>query len=70
MSIGDILEIIVSVLLTVAILLQNKGSGLGAGFGGSSGAYYTKRGAEKFLFNTSIALAVLYILLAIFLAVR
>ncbi len=70
MTIWDILEIIISILLTITILLQNKGSGLGVGFGGSSGAYYTKRGAEKFLFNLSIVLAVFYILLAIFLAVR
>ena len=70
MSIWDIIEVVVSVLLIITILLQNKGSGLGAGFGGSTGAYYTKRGAEKFLFNLSIVLSVVYILLAVFLAVR
>ncbi|MFA6285047.1 MAG: preprotein translocase subunit SecG [Parcubacteria group bacterium] len=58
-------QIIVSVLLTVSILLQNRGAGLSASFGGDFGGYYTKRGMEKFLFGASIAFAVVFIGLAI-----
>ena len=58
-------QIVVSVLLTVSILLQNRGAGLSASFGGDFGGYYTKRGMEKFLFSASIALVVVFLGLAI-----
>lgn len=58
-------QVVVSVLLAVSILLQNRGSGLGSVFGGDFGGYYTKRGFEKALFYGSIALGALFILLAI-----
>jgi protein translocase SecG subunit len=45
----------------ISILLQQKGSGLGAGFGGESTVYRTKRGAEKFIFRFTIVLAVLFL---------
>ena len=35
-------QIVVSVLLAVSILLQNRGAGLSATFGGDFGGYYTK----------------------------
>jgi protein translocase SecG subunit len=65
MKILTIFQIIIAVLLTISILLQNRGSGLSAAFGGDFGGYYTKRGMEKFLFYASIALSVLFIALAI-----
>jgi len=58
-------QIVVSVLLAVSILLQNRGAGLSASFGGDFGGYYTKRGMEKFLFGASIALAVVFLGLAV-----
>jgi protein translocase SecG subunit len=58
-------QIIVSVLLTISILLQNRGAGLSASFGGDFGGYYTKRGMEKFLFGASIAFAVIFLGLSI-----
>ena len=61
----NILEIIVSVLLIISILLQNRGAGLGGSFGGSFGGYHTKRGFEKFLVSSSVILAVLFIILAL-----
>ncbi len=60
-----IAQIVVSLLLVVSILLQNRGSGLSAAFGGDFGGYYTKRGVEKFLFFSSIFLGVCFIGLAI-----
>lgn len=61
-----IAQIIVSILLMVAILLQNKGAGLGGVFGGTGGGVYmTKRGLEKKLFIATIVLAAVFILLSL-----
>jgi preprotein translocase subunit SecG len=60
-----IVQIIVSVLLVVVILLQQRGSGLGAGFGGDGSVYRTKRGAEKIIFRLTIVLAVLFLATAL-----
>jgi len=65
MKILNIAQIAVSLLLTVSILLQNRGSGLSAAFGGDFGGYYTKRGMEKFLFYFSIILSVGFLGLSI-----
>ena len=58
-------QIVVSILLIISVLLQNRGSGLSAAFGGDFGGYYTKRGVEKFLFFASVVLGVCFIGLAI-----
>ena len=58
-------QLAVSVLLAVSILLQNRGAGLSASFGGDFGGYYTKRGMEKFLFAATIALVVAFLGLSI-----
>ena len=65
MKILNIAQIAVSVLLVVSILLQNRGSGLSATFGGDFGGYYTKRGMEKFLFYFSIIMSVGFLGLSI-----
>jgi protein translocase SecG subunit len=65
LKIINIIELIVAVLLTISILLQNRGAGLSGTFGGDFGGYYSKRGFEKFLVRFSIVLAVLFIGLAI-----
>lgn len=61
----NILQIVVSVLLIASILLQQKGVGLGAAFGGSSNIYSTKRGVDKILFRATIVLAVLFFATAV-----
>lgn len=61
----NVAEIIVSLLLIISILLQNKGAGLSSTFGGSFGGYHTKRGFEKFLVAFSVILSALFIILAI-----
>lgn len=58
-------EIIVAVLLTISILLQNRGAGLSGTFGGDFGGYYTRRGFERFLTIFSVILSVLFVALAI-----
>ncbi|MDD3285621.1 MAG: preprotein translocase subunit SecG [Patescibacteria group bacterium] len=60
MSLIQIAQIIVSILLIIVVLLQNRGAGLGSAFGGTGGVYLTKRGLEKKLFTATIVLAVLF----------
>jgi len=60
-----ILQIILSVLLISAILLQAQGSGLGSTWGGGGETYHTKRGVEKVIFNATIALVVCFSLVSI-----
>lgn len=65
MSIDTILQIITvgsAVLMIVAILLQQRGASLGAGFGSSGELYTTRRGLDKNLFEASIVLAVIFVL--------
>ena len=57
-----IFQIIISILLLISILLQNRGSGLSAAFGGDFGGFHTKRGLEKFLNVASIILGALFII--------
>lgn len=52
--------ILLSMLLSTAILLQQRSSGLGAAFGGDGNVFRTKRGLEKGLFYFTIALAALF----------
>lgn len=58
-------QIVIAVLLTISILLQNRGAGLGSTFGGDFGGYYTKRGFEKFLFSATIFLGTLFLGVAV-----
>ncbi len=60
-------QIALSVLLMVAILLQRTGASLGGAFGADnfSTGFHTRRGFEKVLFNTTIALAILFALSAL-----
>jgi preprotein translocase subunit SecG len=51
-----------ALLMIVAILLQQRGASLGAGFGGSSELYTTRRGLDKNLFELTIFLAITFVL--------
>ncbi len=61
------IQIVLSILLVAAILLQQRGSSLGGAFGGDnfSAAFHKRRGGELFLFRLSIILAVLFVLSAL-----
>ncbi len=64
-AIGNVLpyaQIILSILLVAAILLQQRGSSLGGAFGSDnfSATFHKRRGAELFLFKVTIVLAVLF----------
>lgn len=61
MLVIKIVQIVISILLIISILLQNRESGLSGAFGGgSSNVYMTKRGADKFLFKATIVLATIF----------
>lgn len=65
MSIDSILQIIMigsGILMVIAILLQQRGATLGAGFGSSGELYTSRRGVDKNLFEATIVLAVIFII--------
>ena len=61
----NIAQIVLSIALILTILLQVKGGGLGGIFGQADTVYRTKRGVEKTLFQLTIALVVLFIVVAV-----
>lgn len=64
MTIDSILQIIMigsAVLMVLAILLQQRGATLGAGFGSSGELYTSRRGVDKSLFEVTIVLAVIFV---------
>ncbi len=65
-NVVDIALVLVSVALIVSVILQSKGAGLGGLTGADTGGIFTaRRGVEKTLFYVTIALAVLFFILAI-----
>jgi len=60
-----IAQIVVAVALTLVALLQVRGGGLGGIFGQADTVYRTKRGVEKTMFQLTIVLVVIFIILAI-----
>ena len=62
----NIAQIVIAVLLIGSILLQQRGSGLSAAFGGDSNVYRTKRGIERGLLWATIVLATLFMLVGFY----
>jgi preprotein translocase subunit SecG len=60
-----IAQIVVAVALILVAMLQVKGGGLGGIFGQADTVYRTKRGVEKTLFQLTIALVVIFVVLSI-----
>ena len=61
----NILQIILSTALILVILLQVKGGGLGGIFGQSDTVYRTRRGAERTLFQLTVILVILFIIVSV-----
>jgi preprotein translocase subunit SecG len=61
----DVAMLVISVVLSVVLLLQAKGSGFGAGLGGTTAVFRTRRGIEKSLFQFTIVLVVAFLLVDI-----
>ena len=63
-------QTILAVALILLILLQVKGQGFSGSFGGdSSSIYRTRRGVEKTLFQFTIVLSIVFMVIAVFTSV-
>jgi len=60
-----VFQAILSILLVLSILSQQKGTGLSSTFGGSGAFYTSKRGAEKVLSVATVIFAALFIVNAL-----
>ena len=58
-------QVLVSIALIVAILLQARGTGLSGTFGGDSAVYRSRRGVERRLWQFTIILLVLFVLFSL-----
>ncbi|MEK7547109.1 MAG: preprotein translocase subunit SecG [Patescibacteria group bacterium] len=60
-------QVVVSVAIVILILLQERSTGLSGIFGGSDGGafYQTRRGMEKIIFSATVALAIIFLGLAV-----
>lgn len=56
----SIVLIVLSALLIGAVLLQARGAGLGAAFGGEGNVFRTKRGVERVLFRATVVISILF----------
>ena len=61
----SVAQIVLSIALILVILLQVRGGGLGGIFGQPDTVYRTKRGVEKTLFQLTIALVILFIIVSV-----
>ena len=61
----NIVQIVLSVTLILVILFQVRGGGLGGIFGQADTVFRTRRGIEKTLFQLTIGLMVIFIIIAI-----
>ena len=61
----NVIQIVVSIALVLAILLQVRGGGLGGIFGQADTVFRTRRGVERTLFRLTIVLVILFILVSI-----
>ena len=54
--------VVSAVLMIMFVLIQTRGSSLGAAFGGDTSYYRSRRGAEAVIFNATIVFAVIFVL--------
>lgn len=65
-----IVQIILGILLIVLVSMQSKNLGSGAVFGGGSDSFQTtRRGFEKTLFNLTLAVSIIFFIVALIAAV-
>ena len=58
-------QIVLAIVLILVVLLQVRGGGLGGIFGQPDSVYRTKRGVERTLFQLTVALAILFVIMSI-----
>lgn len=59
-NLTTVIQIIISLSLIFAIILQNRGQGLNSSFGSAGESYRSKRGLEKFLLYLTVILVILF----------
>lgn len=61
------IQIILSIILVAAILIQHSDAGVGGALGGGDGGglYHTRRGFEKFIFTFTIVISILFAVSAV-----
>ena len=59
------IQAVLAVALSFAILLQHRAAGLSATFGGNDTSFVQRRGAEKVLYQASVAISVVFFVLTI-----
>ena len=60
----NVAQIVLAISLILIILLQVRGGGLGGIFGQADTVYRTKRGLEKTMFQFTIALAIIFVIIS------
>lgn len=60
-----IVQLLVAAVLIVVILIQSKGAGFSGTFNADSSVFRTRRGVEKTLFNFTLGLSAVFIVLAV-----
>jgi preprotein translocase subunit SecG len=58
-----IAQIILGIALTVLIVVQTQNSGAGSVFGSDTTVYRTRRGLEKTMYQATIVLSIIFVLL-------
>jgi len=58
-------QLAISVILVILIAIQQRGTALGAGFGGGGEVYSTRRGVQKKIYYATIAVAAIFLALGI-----
>src|SRR6266852_5163266 len=61
----QIIQIVLSLALIVVVLLQSRGSGFSATFSADTSIYRTRRGVERTLFQFTIGLAIIFVLVSL-----
>jgi preprotein translocase subunit SecG len=62
----NIAQILISAALVLVLVLQAKGSGFGSALGGqTSSVFRTRRGVEKTLFNLTIVLSIVFLVISL-----
>ena len=60
----NVAQIVLAIALILIILLQVRGGGLGGIFGQADTVYRTKRGVEKTMFQFTVALAIIFVIIS------
>ena len=61
-NIYNYITVVSAIFMVIFILMQTRGAGLGAGFGGSAEVNTVRRGSDKTLFQLTIVTATVFIL--------